>query len=132
MNKLLVVAIAAAALATSARAATPGFYSGRFPVTVTHSQSFNGLHCLVLFDDGTDRFPHSGSATLAGTESGEFQIIGHTLLVSLEVVGSGQEVATFAFSAPARDGMFGVGVWGFLQGLPIDSGRADFGRKGGC
>jgi hypothetical protein len=131
MNKLLAIA-AAAALATSAGAATPGFYSGRWPVAVTHSQSFNGLHCLVLTDDGSAGFPHSGGATLAGTEGGVFQIIGHTLLVSLEVIGSGEEVATYAFSAPANDGLLGQGVWGYLQGLPADSGKADFGTKGGC
>jgi hypothetical protein len=132
MNKLLSLAAAAVALTTSAHAAAPGLYSGNWPVTVSRSQSFNGPHCLMLTDDGSAGFPHSGSATLPGTEPGEFQVIGHTLLVTLGVVGSGEEVATDIFSAPARDGIFGEGVWGYVQGGTNDSGRAVFGNNGGC
>ena len=132
MNRIFAIAAAAAALATSAHAVAGGLYGGRWPVVVTRSQTFNGAHCLVLTDDGSAGFPHSGAAEMAGTEGGVFQIIGHTLLVSLQVIGSGEEIATYAFSAPARDDLFGEGVWGYLQGAPIDSGKAAFGAKGGC
>jgi len=131
MNKLLAIA-AVVALTLSAHAAAAGLYSGRWPVTVTMSQHYNGAHCLVLIDDGSAGFPHSGSASLTGTEGGVFQVIGRTLLVSLQVVGSGEEVATYVFSAPARDGILGEGVWGYVQGEAADSGRAVFGNRGGC
>jgi len=130
MIRLLAIA-AAAAMATSASAAAPGLYSGAWPVKVTLSQQFNGAHCVVLTDDGSG-FPHSGPATMAQTEGGVFQVIGDTLLVSLQVIGSGEEIATYVFSAPARDGMLGKGIWGYVQGYPIDSGKAVFGAKGGC
>lgn len=131
MNKLLAMAMAAA-LATSARAAAPGFYTGHWPVTVSLSQHYDGVHCLMLIDNGSFGFPHSGSALLAGTQNGVFQIIGRTLFVSLVVPGGGQEAATYVFTAPASDGMLGKGVWGYVQGDPTDSGKAVFGAKGGC
>jgi hypothetical protein len=41
-------------------------YSGRWPLTVSHSQRSNGTYCLTLTDDGSYGWPHSGPASLVG------------------------------------------------------------------
>lgn len=133
MKTLLVLAAILPIAAASASAAAPGFYSGRFPLTITKAESSNLTSCLVLTDNGQDRFPHSGPAALDGgnrNQTGTFQIVDRTLLVDLQNPGSQGQQAILVFSAPASSGIFGVGV--FLDSNLQDVGKVVFGNKGGC
>ena len=131
-------ALTALAFAGSAGAATPGFYSGNFPLTVTHSAHSNFKYCLTLTDDGSEGFPHSGQASLfleSFDESflGEFQLIDHTLVATIEEPGNQGSNAGAVFVAPARSGIIGNGAYDqVLGGAVFDAGVLVVGKKGGC
>jgi hypothetical protein len=125
--KMLLTLASALSVAISTNAAMAGSvsYNGNWPVTITGSQSFNGTHCVEL---GTD-----GSALLDGTYYGEFQVIRRTILVFLDITGSGEEPASLLFSSPASNGNIGKGAFDFIQGgYSYDSGKEVFGMKGSC
>ena len=124
--------------AGSAGAATPGFYSGNFPLTVTHSAHSNFNYCLTLTDDGSQGFPHSGPASLfleSFNESflGEFQLIDHTLVATIEEPGNIGQNAGAVF-APAGSGIISNGAYDQVVGGAVfkNSGVLVVGKKGGC
>jgi hypothetical protein len=135
------IAIAVAGLTTfgftaSASAEKPGFYSGEYPVSVSRSSgpgNFDDRHCLILNDDGSLGFPHSGEATTpgAGVVFGTFYIVGHTLLVTLDQPGGTGVDDSLVFSGPAGSGSFGNGVYGQVYGAANNVGLIRFGTKGG-
>lgn len=111
-------------------------YTGSWPVTVTHSQHSNGTYCLTLTDNGSDGWPHSGSASLIiGSQTfpgGSFQVINHTLVATITAQGYSQN-AGLLFIAPAARGNIGRGVFEDVYGGgDFDSGALTFGMKGGC
>jgi hypothetical protein len=121
---LLAAALSVALPVGSAVAHTFG-YSGDWPVTITGSQNYNGAHCIVLSD---------GGALMDKTYYGAYQVIGRTMLVFLDITGSGDEPATLLFSATASNAhIHPAGAFEFIQGgTSYDSGTATFGTKGGC
>src|SRR5579862_6649042 len=80
--------------------------TGNWPVTITQSQFSNNTDCLTLKDDGSLGWPHSGSASLViGSTKfpyGTFQLIDHTLVVTIQAPGYGQN-AGLVFTAPVRN-----------------------------
>jgi hypothetical protein len=135
--KLHLTLAAAISLIFSAGTATATSYSGKYLLTVTHSIRSNGAYCLTLTDDGSLDWPHSGEASLTSQVSGNlpygtFQLIDHTLVVTMEQQGETQN-AGLVFSAPASNGNIGKGVYDQVYGgEETDSGVLEFGKKGGC
>lgn len=121
------------------RATSPALaqsYSGRYPLAVTHSQFHNGKGCLILTDNGTERWPHSGQAATAGflfpSQPGSFQLI-NGILVATVTQSSGTGLSeSLVFTAPAGNGNIGNGVFEQVYGGENDSGVLVFGMKGGC
>jgi hypothetical protein len=110
-------------------------YSGNYPVTVSHSQHSDGTYCLTLKDGGSYGWPHSGYASLVIGSSkfpyGTFQVINHTLVVTIEAQGYGQN-AGLVFIGSASRGNIGRGVFEDVYGgEDFDSGALSFGMKGG-
>jgi hypothetical protein len=133
----LIAAIAASIMfASVATAAMARGYTGSWPVTVTQSQHSNGTYCLTLNDNGTDGWPHSGTASLViGSQkfpSGSFQVINRTLVATIEAQGYSQNAALL-FIGPAGGGKIGQGFFEDVYGGgDFDSGALAFGTKGGC
>jgi hypothetical protein len=112
-------------------------YSGKWPVTVSHSQQANGAYCITLKDDGSRLFAHSGQASLtsAGTSLpyGTFQLIDGLLTVTLQSQSDTGSNAGLVFTARAHQGALGKGVFDNVYGgEEVESGLAVFGPKGGC
>jgi hypothetical protein len=130
--KTLLTLAAAFATIVSADAAMAASYTGSWPFTATDSKGFNGNHCLVVTDDGSFGWPHSGFGTLDGKDFASFQVIGKSIEVVVQGEG-GQEVAGTVITASARNGVLGKGVFTIvLTGESVDSGMIAFGAKGGC
>ncbi|MGI8840221.1 MAG: hypothetical protein ACR2F8_05495, partial [Caulobacteraceae bacterium] len=113
-----------------------GLYSGRFPVAVTEAGNDNFTGCLVLTDNGQGGFPHSGPAVLDASQTfGQFQVIGRFLLVTIGHASDNAELTYVEFAAPAKSGIFGVGVYdnnGIFTNTGFEVGKATFGNRGGC
>jgi hypothetical protein len=125
--KTLLTLTAALTTVVSVNAAVAGSvsYNGNWPVTITGSEDFNGTHCVELGADG--------SALLDSTYYGGFQVIGRTIVVFLDIDGSGEEPASLVFSSTANNGNIGKGAFDEIQGgTSYDSGKEVFGTKGGC
>ena len=124
--------VAAFALITSAAMAQS--YTGDFPATVTHSQRSNGTYCISLTDDGSYGAPHSGEASLIGTNNpypGYFTVVDGIITVTFTYPsGEGDCCAYQVFTARASDGHIGKGVFNYL-GI-TDIGLLTFGKKDGC
>jgi hypothetical protein len=127
-------------LLAPAGAAMAESYSGNYLVTVTHSQHYNGAHCLTLADTGagTGGFPqHAGTATIPDPPyaplDGEFTIVHNVLIVGIDHAGDeGESGAPFVFSAHAANGHIANGSYEYyLGGEGFDSGAVAF-TKGGC
>jgi hypothetical protein len=132
------IAIAATlAMAVSANAAIAQSYSGRWPMTVTHSQRSNGTFCATLTDNGSLGWPHSGPASLPGGSGGSlfgtFQVIDRSIVLTFESPGGTGQNAGVLFVASADNGKIGKGVYEVVYGgQELDSGVLTFGMKGGC
>lgn len=121
---MLTAALALALSAGAASAADTAGFNGNWPVTITGSQGFNGQHCIQL---------SNGAALLDNSNYGAFKVIGGIMLVYIQTVGSGQELASLVFASPARNSMIGKGEFNYIQGgYSFDSGTEVFGTKGGC
>ncbi|HEY1637508.1 MAG TPA: hypothetical protein VGF62_03210 [Rhizomicrobium sp.] len=144
----VVVAIASLFALVSASAATAAdiSYTGNWPVKLSHDVFLttngytghgpNSTHCLALTDDGSVGCPHSGFAVLDNNinSSGQFAVIGHTILIYIYTLGSGQEPASLVFSTDARNGIIGKrAAFDNVQGgTSFDAADATFGQKNGC
>lgn len=89
-------------------------------------------------DDGSLGWPHRGEASLSGTgvggtlPYGSFELIRHTMLVSIDSpAGTGVDT-TLIFTAHAENSGIGTGAYESAYGETIDSGVVAFGTKGGC
>lgn len=137
LKRISIVIAAASIMAASAGAAAIARgYSGSWPVTVSRSQHSNGTYCLTLSDNGSQAWPHSGSATLViGSQKfpyGTFQVINHTVVATIQAQGYGQN-AGLVFIASASRGNIGEGVFEDVYGgSDFDSGALSFGMRGGC
>lgn len=124
--------VAAFALLTSAAMAQS--YTGDWPATVNRSQRSNGNYCIKLTDDGSYGAPHSGEATLIGSNNpypGYFSVVNGLITVTFTYVsGEGDCCAYQVFTAQARNGEIGKGVYNYL-GI-TDIGLLRFGRKDSC
>jgi hypothetical protein len=132
-----VVAVASLGFARSASIATASGFSGDWPVTLSHAQAGNGVYCLSLTDDGSEGWPHSGPATIntglnGAKQSGIFEYIGHTILVSIDNPGVSQNAGT-VYAVRASKGALGDGAFSEIYGgESINSGEVASGRNGGC
>lgn len=143
--KTMLTLAAALSMAVSANAAmASGSYTGNWKVALTHdvfpnNTGYNGhgpntTHCIALTDDGSIGWPDSGYAVMDGQYEGQFSVIGHTIVIYLDIIGSGQEPADLTFSATARDGSIAKkGAYDEIQGgYSYDAADATFGTKGSC
>jgi hypothetical protein len=144
-----IIAIAAAlftAASGSAALADSVSYTGNWQVTLTNdvfptTKGYTGhrpdsTHCISLTDDGSVGWPHSGYAIMdhSYNSSGQFAVIGHTILIYVYALGSGQEPASLVFSGRAKAGEIDTrAAFDNLQGgESFDAADATFGAKGSC
>lgn len=143
-QRILTVAVLAAALVFSAAAARAHVYgvrpiifpasqgyTGRWPVTITKSQFSNGTDCLTLNGNS-----HGGTASLvAGSQKypyGSFVVMHDIMVVNITEPLYGQN-GVLTFTAHANDGHIGQGVFEDLRGgSNFDDGDLAFGTKNGC
>ncbi len=130
---VITIFAAATAVVVSASAAIAAGYTGRWPVTISHSHHSDGSYCLALTDNGSNGWRHSGSASLGGSLSfGTFQVINRTLVATIQAQGYGEN-AGLVFIGSANRGNIGNGVFEDVYGgEDFDSGALTFGTKGGC
>jgi hypothetical protein len=126
--KMLPVLVGAFLISANAALAAGSGYAGNWPVTVTHSQRSNGTYCLKLTG--------YGGASLTGgfgnPTDGEFQIIAHTLVATIDVPGGDGEIDYLVFVARATSGSIGEGIFDYANAAENDVGKIAFGAEGGC
>ena len=131
MKKLLTLA-ATLAFIIPASAAMAGSYSGKWQMTVTQSQRYNGKHCLTLSDDGSFGFPHSGLATLDNLPYGTFEVIGRFIVITIDDGGTYQNAGS-VYVAATRNFTLGTGAFSEdYNGESVDAGQIVFGANGSC
>lgn len=136
MKPLLALALPLVLAAGAAMAG--GSFSGKYPLTVTHAKYGNGAYCLTLNDDGGFGWPHSGEASLVTPSGstvpyGTFQLIGSTLVTTMEEQGGEGQNAGAVFSASTKNGKPGNGFYDQVYGgQALDTGKVAFSAKGGC
>ncbi len=139
MRFLEQILIAATLMVVSASVAMAQSFSGNWPATVSHSHRNNGAVCLMLTENGTLGWPHSGPAKVAGHAfggtlvDGTFQLIDNTLVATIQEPSNSGQNACLVFTAPAGNGNIGKGAFDQVYGgVEFDSGLLVFGVKGGC
>lgn len=109
-------------------------YTGNWPATVSHSQRSNATYCISLTDNGSYGTPHSGPATLIGTNNpypGYFTVVAGLITVTFTYPSGEGDCCDFqVFTAKASSGQIGNGVFNYL-GL-TDIGLLTFGKKDSC
>jgi hypothetical protein len=87
-----------------------------------------------LADDGSVGWPHSGPALLDGQNYGQFAVVNGTILIYIDITGSGQELADLTFRSGASNGAIAPhGAYDAIQGgFSFDAAIATFGAKGSC
>jgi hypothetical protein len=132
-----IAALTAVSFAASASIAVASGFTGRWPVTVSGARAGNGDYCVTLTDDGSYGWPHSGAASIntglnGATQTGIFQLIGHTVVISIDNPGltenAGTVYATRADKGALTDGAFSE----MYGGESVNSGAITFGVKGHC
>jgi hypothetical protein len=120
-------------LAISANAEAASSYSGKWPLTVSHSSQFlNGKYCLTVTDDGSEGWKHSGPATIAQEPYGIFQVINGKFVADIPEEAQGQN-NVLVFTVDAHNGALGNGAAVLLAGgAPLYAGKLVVGTKGGC
>ena len=117
---------------TGAATAGSGSYTGNWPLTVTGGGYLNGQYCLTVTDDGSEGWPHSGSATIPQYTYGVFQVIHGKFMADIVVPLEGQN-GVLVFTSDGRDGNIGNGAAAQIEGgYPLYSGVMKVGTKGGC
>jgi len=101
--KMLFIQAAALSTVVSAGAAMATSYTGHWPYTVTDSRGSNGNFCLVVTDDGSFHWPHSGFGTSSvnGGSFATFQVIGNSFEVVVQDEGGNGEVEGTLITATA-------------------------------
>jgi hypothetical protein len=146
-----ILAFTATALPLLAFALTPSSasaqsFTGNYTVSVTETQCGiagnikcgNQSYCLELTDDGSFGRPNSGPATLksfdSGSLSGSFQVIGNTIVATLETGSETGEAGGVVLAAPATasTGKIGTGIYDLVIGESEATGLATFGVKNSC
>lgn len=133
--KMLSTLVAVLSTVVSTGAAMATSYTGHWPYIVTDSRGSNGSFCLVVTDDGSFGWPHSGFGTSSvnGGSFATFQVIGNSFEVVVQDDGGNGEVEGTVITAAAKNGTVGKGVFStVLTGESEDSGKVAFGAKGGC
>ena len=143
---LIVAATLSIAVASGAATAAGGSYTGNYKVMLTNdvypnNTGYNGhgpntTHCISLTDDGSVGWTHSGYAELDhnGNASGQFAVIGPTIVIYVYTLGSGEEPASLVFTTTAKNGTIGKkGAYDGIQGsASFDAADAAFGKNGSC
>jgi hypothetical protein len=130
--KILLAIAAIASLVVSASAAMAQSFSGKWPLTGTKSIFENGTYCLTVTDNGSEGWPHSGSATIAQEPCGFFQVIKGKFVADIVVPLQGQN-GVLLFTSAGRNGIIGSGAVVLIEGgEPLDSGEMLVGKKGRC
>lgn len=146
MRTLAAVAALSAALSAGAAPAESASYTGNWQVKLTNdvfptTLGYTGhgpdsTHCISLTDDGSVGWRHSGYAMLdhSFNSSGQFAVIGNTILIYVYTLGSGQEPASLVFSGHAKNGEIGrKAAFDNIQGgESSDAADATFKAKGSC
>lgn len=147
MNRPLALAAALTmAMPAGVSMAASGSYTGNWQVKLTHdvylnSTGYNGhgpntRHCISLTDDGNVGWPHSGYAVLDNNTntSGQFAVIGPTILIYIEAPGSDESIASYVLSSTARNGEIGEhGSYDYIEGgTSYDADKATFGTNNSC
>jgi len=147
MKKLPVFAsILPLALWAGGAAAGGGSYTGNYKVTLTHDVYLttkgytghgpNSTHCLALTDDGNVGWMHSGYVVIDNNDntSGQFAVINNTILIYVAAQGSDESIASYVFSASARDGKIAAhGAFDYIEGgTSYDADKVAFGARGSC
>lgn len=146
MKTLIAAAVLLTAVSSGAAAGGSGSYTGNWRVHLTHdvyvtTQGYNGhgpntTHCLALTDDGSVGWPHSGYAVMDNNDntSGQFAVIGPTILIYIQAPGSNKSIASYVFSSTARNGKIGEhGAFDYIQGgESYDADKAAFGTNNSC
>jgi hypothetical protein len=142
----LILAALSMALSTGAAVAAGDSYTGDWKVSLTHdvyvtNSGYNGhgpntAHCIALTDDGSVGWPHSGYAVMDNNAntSGQFAVIGPTILIYIDTTGSGEEPASLVFTGVASNGTISKkGGYDEIQGgQSYDADDAKFEPKGSC
>ena len=96
----------------------------------------NSTHCIALTDNGGVGWTHSGYAVLDNNAntSGQFSVIGPTIVIYVDTLGSGEEPASIVFTATAKNGKIAKqGAYDEIQGgESYDAADAAFAKTGGC
>ena len=133
-TRSIAMAFVVAAFGLMTSAAMAQSYTGDWPATVTHSQRSNGAYCISLTDDGSYGAPHSGEASLIGSNNpypGYFTVVDGLLTVTFTYPSGEGDCCDFqVFTARASDGQIGKGVFNYF-GL-TDIGLLAFGKKNSC
>ena len=141
-----VTALPLLAFALTPSSASAQSFTGNYTVSVTETKCGiagnikcgNQSYCLELTDDGSFGRPHSGPATLQSSNSGSlfgsFQVIGNTIVATLETGSATGEVGSVVLSAPATasTGKIGTGIYDLAFGQSEATGLATFGVKNSC
>jgi hypothetical protein len=146
MKTFLTLAALSMAVWTGAATAASDSYTGNWKVMLTddvypNNTGYNGhgpntTHCITLTDDGSTGWPHSGAAELdhSLSASGQFAVIGPTIVIYVYTLGSGEEPASLVFTTTAKNGTIGKkGAYDEVQGgESYDAADAAFGKNGSC
>jgi hypothetical protein len=134
-------ALSIAAWANAAMAGS-GSYTGNWKVELRHYEypttkgwvhGPNSSHCLVLSDDGSYGYTHSGGVLEDGQYFGDFQVIGRTIVIAVQAPGSNASIATWLFTTSASNGnIANKGVFNYDEGVSTGAANAIFGTKGSC
>jgi hypothetical protein len=137
ISTFMATALAIVAFALTPSAAKAQSFSGKFPLTETHSQrGGNTTYCLALTDNGTLGFPHSGPATVTGETvgslSGVFEVINNVFVATFNIPSDEGSISGLVFVGPASKGDIGNGFTELVSGAENIAGRLAFGVKNGC
>jgi len=145
MKTILTCAAALSMAAWAGAAMARSFsYTGTYKVALTndvfvnstgyHRHGPDSTHCLALTDDGSAGWKHSGYVLVDSQYYGQFQVIGRSILIFVDMIGSGEEPATWAFTSIASKGDIDTnGGFDYVQGgTSYNSADATFGTRGTC
>jgi hypothetical protein len=127
----------ALALVLASGTAMAGTYTGKWPVTLTHSKYGNASYCLTLTDNGSNGWPHSGPASLSSKSGtlpyGSFQLINGILVATIQSGSDTGQNAGLVFITTAENGTLGNGTFNEVYGGDASlTGALNFGAKNGC